>query len=323
MPLIEHSSYQPPFGFSNGHVQTIYPTLFRKQPKVPYERERINTPDGDFLDLDWLRTNDSSKLVILTHGLESDSNSKYVSGMARAFDHNGWHAVAWNLRGCSGEHNTKLSSYHSGSTDDLETVIKHVENSQQYTTIALVGFSLGGNITLKYLGDIGSKAPASIKAAVAFSVATDLESSAKRLERFENRIYMQRFLKTLTEKVRHKLQKFPGRLTDEGLAEMRTFREFDGAYTAPLNGFSDAHEYWKRCSCGPVLDNISIPTLLVNAANDPFLPSACYPFEIAKNHPLFYLEVPKSGGHMGFIRLQNQETYWSEKRAIQFMHDHT
>lgn len=322
MPLIEHPSYQPPFGISNGHVQTIYPTLFRAQPQVNYERERIGTPDNDFLDLDWLREGQSSKCVILTHGLESSSSSKYVSGMARAFQQNGWHALAWNLRGCSGEHNTKLTSYHSGSTDDLTTVIQHVEAMKRYTDIALVGFSLGGNITLKYIGDLGTAAPPLIKAAVAFSVATDLESSATRLERLENRIYMRRFLKTLCQKVRHKLQQFPGQLSADGLEAMRTFREFDGAYTAPLNGFASAHDYWARCSCGPVLTDIALPTLLVNAENDPFLSPECYPIETARNQPNLHLEIPKSGGHMGFIQFNGTGAYWSEHRAVQFVLGH-
>ena len=307
---------------ANGHVQTIFPTLFRTRPEVNYKRTRITTPDGDFLDLDWLRETVSTQLVILTHGLESSSSSKYISGMARAFHRLGWHALAWNLRGCSGEPNNQLTSYHCGSTDDLETVISHVEQLQLYTSVVLIGFSLGGNITLKYLGDRGTETPAVIKAAVSFSVATDLESSAKRLERFENRIYMQRFLKTLEQKVRDKMKQFPGRLDDHGLKKMRTFREFDGAYTAPLNGFASAQDYWKRCSCGSVLGDITIPTLLVNAANDPFLPAECYPSKLAKDHPFLTLEIPDSGGHMGFVQLKSQPDYWTERRTIQFIRDH-
>jgi len=242
--------------------------------------------------------------------------------MARAFNRKEWHTLAWNLRGCSGEPNNKLTSYHSGSTDDLEAVIQYVERLERYTAIVLIGFSLGGNITLKYLGDTGETLSPLIKTAVAFSVATDLESSAKRLENFENRIYMRRFLKTLEQKVCFKMIQFPDQLNDHGLKQMRTFREFDGAYTAPLNGFASAHDYWTRCSCGPVLKNITIPTLLVNAANDPFLSARCYPIELAKTHPYLHLEVPASGGHMGFMRFTTHDDYWSERRAIQFTQDH-
>lgn len=323
MPLIETSSYRSPFGLSNGHLQTIYPTVFRRQPIVDYARERIDTPDGDFLDLDWLKTGTTNRLVILTHGLESSSNSKYICGMAQVFERRGWHALAWNLRGCSGEPNACLTSYHSGSTGDLSTVINHAIRTQSYDTIALVGFSLGGNITLKYLGDIGNAVAPAIKAAVAFSVATDLASSAARLERFENKIYMRRFLTTLTDKVRYKMKQFPGKVAAAKLNRMRTFREFDGTYTAPLNGFENANDYWRRCSCSQVLSNISVPTLLVNAYNDPFLPEACYPSKVAQNHSKLYLETPRSGGHMGFIALNEENEYWSERRAIEFIQGYT
>lgn len=323
MPLIENSSYVAPFGISGGHLQTIYPTLFRKQPAVTYERERIDTGDGDFLDLDWAIQGASKKLVVLTHGLESSSSSKYICGMAAAFQRQGWHALAWNLRGCSGEANRLLTSYHSGSTGDLETVINHIERTRDYDSIALVGFSLGGNITLKYLGDLANSPPQAIKAGVAFSVATDLAASAIHLEKIDNRIYMNRFLKTLTEKVRTKMEQFPNRLSDQNLDNMRTFREFDGAYTAPLNGFESAEDYWARCSCGSVLQDITIPTLLVNASNDPFLPNSCYPRNLAKNHAHLHLEIPRSGGHMGFVTKNKSNDYWSERRAFAFVDQYT
>ncbi len=323
MPLIENSSYQPPLGLSHGHVQTIFPTLFRKMPEVNYTRERIDTADGDFLDLDWLREGPSKQLVIVTHGLEGSSNGKYVRGMASAFKRKGWHTLAWNLRGCSGEANRLLTSYHSGSTADLGAIIKHVVTHHDYEAISLIGFSLGGNITLKYLGDQGSSLYPQIRCAVAFSVATDLASSAEQLERFANRIYMRRFLKTLTNKVRHKVRQFPGQITDTGIDQMRTFREFDGNYTAPLNGFASADEYWQQCSCGPVLKDISVATLLVNARNDPFLTAKCFPTDVASTHRYFHLEAPQSGGHMGFLQFSDENTYWSEQRAIEFAQDHT
>ena len=319
MPIIEQSSYRPPFGFSNGHLQTIYPTLFRPHPVIDYTRERIDTSDGDFLDLDWIKTRGNTKLIVLTHGLESSSSSKYICGMATAFKRQGWDVLAWNLRGCSGPNNRLLSSYHSGSSQDLETVVNYVSENYNYESMALVGFSLGGNITLKYLGEKGANHPKVIKAAAAFSVATDLASSAIRLEQFQNRIYMSRFMKTLAAKVRIKSKQFPGMLRDEGLDRMRTFREFDGAYTAPINGFSNAYDYWDRSSCGNFLNAINTPTLLVNAANDPFLPPSCYPVELARNHQYLHLEIPQSGGHMGFVSRNKTNEYWSEARAVAFI----
>ncbi|MDP4611689.1 MAG: alpha/beta fold hydrolase [Opitutales bacterium] len=321
MPLIHTSSYQPPLGMHGGHRQTIYPTLFRKLPPVPQTRERIATEDGDFIDLDWTHSKHSKKLAILTHGLEGSSRGIYIRGMARALAKDGFDVLAWNFRGCSGEPNHRLQSYHSGATHDLKAVIAHAEQTQQYDVIVLLGFSLGGNLTLKFLGDEGSQLSPRIKGSVNFSVATDLASSAKHLENSSNRIYMRRFMNTLRDKVREKIQRFPGQISDEGLDQMRTFREFDDTYTAPIHGFRDAADYWKQCSCENVLQQLEVPTLLINAVDDPFLTPDCYPREIAAKHPHFHLEIPKSGGHMGFIQFNAEKEYWSESRARAFLHN--
>jgi hypothetical protein len=319
MPLVQNSSYRPPFGFHSGHLQTIYPSLFRKLALITDRRERISTPDGDFLDLDWADKPTSKKLAILTHGLEGSSRRTYIQGMAQALTRSGWNVLAWNFRGCSGEANHRLESYHSGSIGELKTVIAHAASSDRYEQIALIGFSLGGNITLKLLGDPEHPIHPKVKGAVTFSVSTNLASSAKHLERLDNRIYMRRFLKTLRGKVREKVQRFPGVIRHEGLDQMRTFREFDDAYTAPIHGFVDAEDYWQQSSSGPHLDNITIPTLLVNAKNDPFLTSDCYPTQSANGHPHLHLEIPESGGHIGFIEFNRENTYWSERRAVNFL----
>ncbi|WP_269523896.1 YheT family hydrolase [Coraliomargarita parva] len=321
MPLLQ-SSYRPPFGFWSGHLQTIYPALFRKVRAITTQRERIETPDEDFIDLDWYREGSSKRLAILTHGLEGNSQRAYVQGAASVLKDADWHVLAWNLPSCSGEPNRRLSSYHSGSTDHLETVLKHVFALNQYDRIALVGYSLGGNIQLKYLGDLGRHVDARIQATVAFSVATDLEGGARQLEHWSNRIYMQRFLKTLRAKVLHKMDVLPGELSDEGLHLMRTFREFDNAYTAPIHGFHSAQDYWRQCSCGPRLSNIRVPTLLVNAKDDPFLSPSCYPVEAAQRNRYLYLEIPKNGGHMGFIAFNQDHSYWSDRRMLEFLTEH-
>jgi uncharacterized protein len=319
MPLVSESSYLPPTGLSNGHVQTIFPALFRQVPLVTRERERIPTPDGDFLDLDWNLDRNSSRLAILTHGLEGDSRNPYMQGMAAALHRAGWDVLAWNLRGCSGEPNRLVSSYHSGATGDLHTVIQHALTAPRLRQVALVGFSLGGNLTLKYLGDFADTLDSRLIGAVAFSVPCDLASSSRRLEGWVQRLYMRRFLVTLRKKIREKMELFPGRLDDAGLDAMRTFREFDGAYTAPLHGYQDANDYWRRASCKPVLYRIGIPTLLVNARNDPFLAPPCFPSEAAGASSCFHLEVPASGGHIGFPAFNPQNEYWSESRAVEFL----
>ncbi len=316
MPRLD-STYRAPLGFGNGHVQTIFPALFRQVPLITRQRERLTTKDGDFLDLDWHTEANRTRLAILSHGLEGDATNTYIQGMARALVRAGWDVLAWNFRGCSGEPNHLLRSYHSGAAEDLAEVIAQVP--ARYARVALVGFSLGGNMTLKSLGEPGLDPR--VAGAVAFSVPCDLASSASQLESFFNRIYMRRFLRSLRGKVREKMVRFPGRLDDAGLNAMRTFREFDGAYTAPMNGFASAEDYWTRASSKPALARITVPTLLVNALDDPFLPPACFPVEEARASRSFFLETPACGGHVGFVSFNSQKEYWSEQRAVEFLGD--
>ena len=315
MPLIASSTYRPPWGLANGHLQTILPVLLRRVAAINCERERIETPDGDFLDLDWNRDQRSQSLVMITHGLEGNSANASVQGMAAAFHRAGWDTLAWNLRGCSGEMNRLLRTYHSGAWEDLQCVINHAAGT--YQNIVLVGFSIGGNLTLKYLGDHGSSINPSIKGAVTFSVPCDLASSARVLESRINSIYMNHFMRDLRRKIREKATAFPGGISTEGLDHIRTFREFDGTYTAPLNGFLSAEDYWAKASSKPSLRGISVPTLLVNALNDPFLGPECFPREEAESNPYLYLELPESGGHLGFLTFAKE--YWSETRAVEFL----
>lgn len=314
MPLVS-SPYRAPIGLRSGHAATIYPTLFRRAPEIAVERERLELPDGDFLDLDWSQMG-HQRLAIIGHGLEGTSTAKYIRGMAAAFQRRKWDTLAWNCRGCSGEPNRLLRSYHSGVSEDLAAVVNHARAHSQYREIALVGFSLGGNIVLKYLGELGREAPSEIVAAVAFSVPCDLTSSSLRLGDLDNRVYMSRFMSDLKKKVIAKDAQFPGHLDLSGLEKVRTFAEFDDRFTAPLNGFKDARDYWTRASSRPLLPEIRIPTLLVQAGNDPFLPSPCFPRDEAEANPALFLEIPIHGGHVGFVS-KGQE-YWSEARACSF-----
>lgn len=317
MPVLSFSTYSAPRGFRNGHLQTVFPAVFRRTPWITRQRVRITTPDGDFLDLDQARSPGSRRTAVLSHGLEGASGNAYVQGMALALLRRGWNIVAWNFRGCSGEPNRVLRSYHSGATEDLSAVVDHVLAAGAVDQLALVGFSLGGNLTLKYLGE-SPRDPRITRAAV-FSVPCDLASSSRKLESLTNRIYMARFLQGLRKKIREKMVQFPGQIDGTGLERMRTFREFDGAYTAPLNGFRSAEDYWERASSRPVLGGIRTPTLLVNASDDPFLAPECYPVDAAENHPHLFLEMPDHGGHIGFVTLRGGGEYWSEWRAAAFL----
>jgi predicted alpha/beta-fold hydrolase len=308
--------YKPPCFLKNGHVQTIYPVWFRTAPAVAYQRERINTPDNDFLDLDW-SVHQNNRLVIISHGLEGNSHRAYVKGMVNAATRNGWDALAWNYRSCSGEPNKKLRSYHNGVVDDLTCVIHHAKTRYAYRQIALVGFSLGGNLNLLYLGSC--RPDPIVKKAVVFSVPCDLKGSSEELKKPFNKIYMKRFLHLLHQKIKAKAALFPDQINDKGYKTIKDFKGFDDRYTAPIHGFKDAHDYWAKCSSKPHISKIRIPTLIVNAVNDPFLSDSCYPVSEADANPNVRLCMPDSGGHVGFIAFNSNNLYWSEKTAVSFL----
>ncbi len=226
MPLVSESRYRAPFFCRNGHVQTILPSLFRTINGCSYVRERIDTPDGDFLDLDWARTG-GEKIAILSHGLEGSSGRPYVQGMARMLNRHGWDALAWNYRGCSGETNRRPRMYHNGSIDDLDCVVQHALKQKTYTMAALIGFSLGGNLSLVYLGTDHAALDPRMGKAVVFSVPCELAVSARELSRLKNKLYMKQFLFSLHEKIRKKMTALPGSVDDEGYGRIKNFRDFD------------------------------------------------------------------------------------------------
>jgi uncharacterized protein len=317
VPLVD-STYRAPPGFASGHLQSIVPSVLRRVPCVTPLRQRLETPDGDFLDVD--RTPFVyPRLAILSHGLEGNSRQAYIQGMARALIARGWDVFAWNFRGCSGEPNRLLRFYHSGATEDLDVVVSYALSLPCYERIALVGFSLGGNLILKYLGEHADHLDPRVDAAVAMSAPCDLAASAARLAAPENRIYMRRFLRTIRRKIQEKSARFPGRISLEKLATSRTFAELDEHYTAPLHGFRGADDYWQKASSQPLLRQIRVPTLIVNAANDPFLAGGCFPYEEASSSASVYLETPSSGGHVGFITFNRQGELWSEQRCCAFL----
>ena len=320
MPLVAETRYQPPFYLFNGHLQTIVPSLWRTVPDVAYQRERLELPDGDFLNLDWSclpahRPTDA--LAIVSHGLEGDASRPYVRGMVRALNRAGFDALAWNYRSCGGEMNRLLRSYHLGDTEDLDRVLRHALATGRYRRAYLLGFSAGGNVTLKYLGEDAALVPAEVQRAAVFSVPTDLKASSVHIGRLQNQVYMRRFLKSLRLKVRAKAELLPGQVDLEGIEELRDFQQFDDKYTAPMHGFDSAEAYYQYASSGRYLGGIRVPTLLVNAQNDPFLPASCFPREIAASSPYVFLETPPDGGHVGFAESSGE--YYSERRAVAFL----
>lgn len=320
MPLVNASAYRVPWYLPGPHLQTIVPNVTRRRIQARYKRERFELPDTDFVDVDWLRTdpNGSSNppCGIVLHGLEGSSRAPYMKSMARALSRSGFHVGSLNLRGCSGEPNRLRRFYHSGDTEGLAVVLDAV--GRRYNRVALVGFSLGGNVLLKYLGECPERVPQSVKAAAAFSVPCDLASSAECLAEKRNAFYMKRFIRMLGAKLKAKERVYPQFRYESGYARMKSFREFDGFYTAPLNGFRDADDYWKQSSCRQYLSEIDRPALLVNAKNDPFLSKVCYPTEVARSSPFLHLEIPDEGGHCGFPGNSDATGYWHERRAISF-----
>lgn len=318
MPLIQ-SRFQPARFLANGHVQTIVAAFLRRGRATQFSAERLELIDGDFLDLRWNRRG-NQRLAILSHGLEGSADEGYIRGMAVALEKAGWDALAWNYRGCGEEPNRLVRQYHSGATEDLRAVIERA--SSDYSQTALIGFSLGGNLVLKYLGE--APPHPSVAAGVAVSAPIDLAASARQLDRaWSNRIYLRRFLRSLISKVEAKAQIFPDEIDAREARRMRTFLEFDDRYTARLHGFRDAADYWTQASSRQFLLAIRQPTLLLNAVNDPFLAPECFPFSEAQENPSLFFEAPESGGHLGFLeRVGGRLRSWMEDRVLEFLERH-
>lgn len=307
-----------PFSFGNGHIDTLFPFLFRRKKIQNFKRTRFDLSDGDFIDLDWIKQ-DSKKLIILSHGLESCSQAQYILGMTEIFKNNKYDVLAWNARGCSGELNKSPFFYHSGFYQDLEEVIKYAI-SIGYIDINLIGFSMGGNITLKYLGKVGRDLPKEVKKACVFSTPTHLGDASLSLSKGFSQVYTKNFLKTLIPKIKAKKEQFPGLNVDiSKLETIRNLSDFDQHFTAPLFKFKDANEYYESASSIDDLIHITIPTLIVNAKNDPFLSGGCYPVEKVKENKNLLLEIPISGGHCGFFQFSKNNILWSEERARAFI----
>ncbi len=315
MPIIT-TVYEPPLLFKNGHFSTIYSGLFRKIADFHQKRERLELSDGDFLDLDWsFSIKPSNKVAILLHGLEGHGQRPYITGSAKILNASGIDACAVNFRGCSGETNRLFRSYHSGATEDLDAVVRHIVKSKAYDEIYIKGVSLGANMALKYIGE-EREIPKEVKAVIGVSVPCNLHSSLKELSKPKNYLYAQRFRKHLVTKLKLKQPLFPDLISNLDINRIRTLKDFDEIYTSKAHGFKNALDYYEKSSCLPFLSRIKIPSLIINAKNDSFLGPECYPYKEAENNPSLYLETPKYGGHVGFFGKRN--IAYTEHRAVEF-----
>lgn len=318
MPVLETSAYRSPRWLRNGHLQTVA-SSFRRVPAVAYGRERIGTPDGDFLDLDWSRDGGrppGAPLVIISYGMESESSSPYVRAAVLAFRARGLDAVVWNYRGCSGVPNRKPHFYHGALTADLDAVVRHAL-SRGYADLRLAGYSLGGNLLLNYLGRRAADLDPAVRRAAAFSAPVDFAGSSLALRRPVNRLYARLFLASFRRKIRAKMAALPGQIDDCAFRSIATLEDYDRHYTAPHFGFASVADYYRAASSRHVLGAIRIPTLVVSALDDPFMGPRCIPFEEARAHPSVTLETPRHGGHLGFLLAGGGS--WMERRAVEFL----
>ena len=314
--------YRAPSWLPGGHLQTIYPALFVPKPAVVYRRERWDTPDGDFIDVDFVDGEPGRPLMVLFHGLEGSSDSHYARAMMATAASMGWSGAVPHFRGCSGEINLAPRFYHSGDAEEIDWIMRRLASCAQ--TIAAgklyaVGISLGGNALLRWLGEFQHDAEI-VDAACAISAPLDLAGGGAALGKGFNRLYAQNFLRTMRTKSLAKLEQFPTLFDRERLMQARDLYTFDNIVTAPLHGFRDTDDYWHRASAKHVLGDITVPTLVLNARNDPFLPAQHLPLTAA---PPVRLAYPEHGGHVGFLSARPIGPAgmlgWLPQQAINFL----
>jgi len=314
--------YRAPWWLPGGHLQTIYPYFVLKRRPPRYRRERWETPDSDFIDLDWVDGSQSAPVVALFHGLEGGSSSHYAAALMHAVARRGWRGIVVHFRGCGGEPNRLQRAYHSGDADEIDWILRRLRALADSAALLPVGVSLGGNALLKWLGRERAAAASIVDAAAAISAPMDLMTAGDRLGSGLSRGYGSHFLARLKKKSLGKLQRFPGLFDREAVRRTRTLREFDNLVTAPLHGFRDTDDYWTRASSKPDLAHIAVPTLIVHGRNDPFLPGHYLPAPHQVSASV-HLEFPRGGGHAGFASGPfpgNLE--WMPGRVIRFFEEH-
>ena len=327
------NSYRAPWWLRGAHLQTIVPALFAQRAPVRYSRERWDAPDGDVIEVDRLAsspstsstsssTHDARPVLVVFHGLEGSAHSRYVRGLMAEALARGWDGVAPHFRGCGGSANLLPRFYHSGDSDEVDWVLKRVAatrtgNAPMYA----VGISLGGNMLLKWLGERAASARELVAGAAAISAPMDLVASGEALGRGFNRIYARMFLRTLKSKSRAKLARFPALFDRARMEAARDLHAFDDVVTGPLHGFVDADDYWTRASSKPLLKNIAVPTLILNAKDDPFLPALALPTRDEVSSQVT-LEFPDHGGHVGFVHAGREGRAWMPRRVMRFLAQH-
>ena len=315
-----NGSYGAPAWLPGGHAQTIYPVLIRR-PRVHYRRQRLATPDGDFIDFDWVDAQEATAatpLVVLFHGLEGNSSSHYALSLMAHLTSIGWRGVVPHFRGCSGEPNRRARAYHSGDYTEVAWMLAMIREQAPAAPLFAAGVSLGGSALLNWLGREGPGAGSLLRAAAAVSAPLDLAAAGKAIDLGFNRIYSRHFLQTLVPKARAMARRFPGALDPAVIERVNSMYSFDDAVTAPLHGFTGADDYWSRASSKPWLRAVAVHTLVLNARNDPFIPAASLPDRDAVSSAIA-LEQPVHGGHAGFLDVPFPGRFeWLPRRLVAF-----
>ncbi len=297
--------YSAPIWLPGGNAQTIYPYLLKTKKLINYRRQRWELDDGDFIDIDWMDGKKEMPLVVFFHGLEGDSDSHYVLSMMSELKSLGWHGAVIHFRGCSGEPNRLQRAYHAGDSEEINWMLQRIHQqcalSDNIQPLFIVAVSLGGNALLKWLGEQGDSAQQIVAAAVTISVPLDLVAAGLALDTGFNKFYARHFLSTLKQKALQKLEHFPGLFDAHAIRTCNTIYQFDNLVTAPLHGFRNTDEYWQKSSSKPWLKHIQVPTLVINARNDPFMPATALPTQDEVSTAVT-LEFPTEGGHAGFMQ---------------------
>jgi predicted alpha/beta-fold hydrolase len=310
------AAYRAPRLFANPHFATIYAGRIARTPEVAYRRERWDTPDGDFIDLDFVDGPASAPLVVLFHGLEGSSQSSYARVIMDGVRARGWRGVVPHFRGCSGELNRLPRAYHSGDSAEADWILRRLIERNEGRAVFAAGVSLGGNVLAKWLGERGAEAQSLVRRAVAICAPVDLPACGHALGQGFGRVYTFAFLRTLKARARLRLARHPGTFDGEAMERSRTLRAFDDAVTAPLHGFDGVDDYWTRAASKPWLGRVEVPLLLINPKNDPFLPEPALPAsdEVAST---VVLEYPDTGGHVAFLDARGA-LGWLPERVLSF-----
>jgi len=314
-------NFKPAWWLTNPHCQTLWSVLCRRRIKnLSPKRERIELADGDFIDIDWVGSG-NGPIVLILHGLEGSVQSLYAQGMLQTIVQQGWRGVCMHFRSCSGERNRLPRAYHSGETRDIAEVISQLQQRTPATLFAAIGFSLGGNVLLKWLGEMGEHSP--LVAAIAISVPFELSKAAARINSGFSRIYQWRLLHSLCKKIKWKFQQQPAPFIIPPLRKIRTLRDFDDQVTAPLHGFVDGADYYTKSSCRQYLQKIKVPTLLLQAKDDPLVGNNSLPEQYEMSAQV-KLELSEKGGHVGFVsgNFPWKICYWLEQRVPVFLRDY-